>query len=93
MHETSINRERERERANIFYRKPDSCIVFGHNNRCDPENDIALHRIPLVHDHPPESEKKEKMDQFCNLSLAMKVLTITEETLFNQYPSLVHTLR
>ena len=25
--------------------------------------------------------------------LAMKVLIMTEETLFNQYPSLVHTLR
>jgi len=88
MHETSINRER----GYIFYRKPDSCIVFGRNNRCDPENGIALHRIPLLYDHPPESEKKEKLDQFCNLSLAMKVLIKTEETFFNQYPSLVHTL-
>ena len=35
------------EIAFSFNRMPDSCIVFGCNNKSDPENGIALHRIPF----------------------------------------------
>ena len=38
----------------FFYQIPDSCIVIGCNKKGDPENGIALHRIPFFNDHHGE---------------------------------------
>ena len=47
------NKHKQREIAFFFY-LPDSCIVFRCNNRSDPENGRALHRIPFFNNHRPE---------------------------------------
>ena len=44
---------------------PDSCVVFGCNNESDPENGIALQRIPFFTNRHLGCEKKKKIDQFC----------------------------
>ena len=43
----------EREIVFFCYRMPDSCIVFGCNNKSDSENGRALHRIPFSDDPRP----------------------------------------
>ena len=39
------------EIAFFFYRMPDSCIVFGCNDKSDSENGKALHRKPFINHH------------------------------------------
>ena len=55
------NKHKQRETA-FFYSMPDLCISFGCNNKSDPENYRALHRIPFFDDHCLEGVKREKMD-------------------------------
>ena len=55
------NKHKQRQIA-FFYRMPDLCITFGGNNKSDPENGRALHRIPFFNDQCLEGVKKEKMD-------------------------------
>ena len=54
------NKHKKREIVFFFYRMPDSCIVFGCNNKSDPEDGMPLHRIPFFNDHRPQSDKKER---------------------------------
>ena len=39
--------------AFFFYKMPDSCIIFGCNNKSDSESGRALHRIHFFKDHHP----------------------------------------
>ena len=60
MHKTNKQRERA---FFFFYRMPDSCTVFGCNNKSEG-NGRALHGIPFffLQSLPRVSEKQGKMD-------------------------------
>ena len=71
-------KQAQRERVFFFYRMPDSCIVFGDNNKSDSENGRALHIPFFLQSSPRVIEKKEKMDRLCNLSKFMLVSRANE---------------
>lgn len=54
------NKRKQIEIVFFFYRMPDSCIVFRWSKTSDPENDIALYRIPYFNDHRPEWVRRTK---------------------------------
>ena len=74
----SLETSTKRERVFFFYRMPDSCIVFGDNNKSDSENGRALHITFFLQSSPRVIEKKEKMDRLCNLSKFMLVSRANE---------------
>ena len=50
---------KQRDSFFFFYRVPDSCIVFGCNNKSEG-NGRALHGIPFLNNHRPELVKRRK---------------------------------